>query len=439
MAIEFTCPVCGETLRVDGASVGQVVRCGGCMTMLRVPDADGASSDARASSFPDAPSAFPGSEPPPPPPPPPRNPEPIPYATPEPPRTRPSDPDEPPRPPRRRRVRRESPPTGRSPLFWIVITLGVLGVGSCVFCCGIAVLFPQQWKTLDSKKGGFKVEVPASPKNMTPRTFKPDKSFALEGTRVFGSNEEFVVMYKEITRNANDTDEKLLENAVKDLKKGVRPFGDDRSAGKDGFAGRELLFRDNQNNTCIAQVILADTRLYVLVVGSPNDMTSVNARRFFDSFQITDEKLLAKRQERRPKQPPADDGGDKADQAAEPPPKPPVKNKRLEEERSRTQQLGVELGKVGFPILARDIETRRHEAEEALERGTAAATAAFQRLAAEQERARFADLGMALAKPIFETVDRERERALEETRSHDLGVEIGKTAAIAIDEVLDKK
>jgi predicted Zn finger-like uncharacterized protein len=38
MAIEFTCPACGATLRVGDEAAGRVVRCGGCMSMLRVPD-----------------------------------------------------------------------------------------------------------------------------------------------------------------------------------------------------------------------------------------------------------------------------------------------------------------------------------------------------------------------------------------------------------------
>ena len=38
MAIEFTCPACGATLRVADEATGRVVRCGGCMSMLRVPE-----------------------------------------------------------------------------------------------------------------------------------------------------------------------------------------------------------------------------------------------------------------------------------------------------------------------------------------------------------------------------------------------------------------
>ncbi|QJW95661.1 hypothetical protein [Frigoriglobus tundricola] len=40
MAIEFVCPACGGTLRVGDETAGRVIRCGGCMTALRVPAAD---------------------------------------------------------------------------------------------------------------------------------------------------------------------------------------------------------------------------------------------------------------------------------------------------------------------------------------------------------------------------------------------------------------
>src|SRR5579871_4168738 len=40
MAIEFACPNCGGTLQVGDENAGRVIRCGGCMTALRVPIPD---------------------------------------------------------------------------------------------------------------------------------------------------------------------------------------------------------------------------------------------------------------------------------------------------------------------------------------------------------------------------------------------------------------
>ena len=38
MAIEFVCPTCTGTLQVADEAAGRVIRCGGCQTMLRVPE-----------------------------------------------------------------------------------------------------------------------------------------------------------------------------------------------------------------------------------------------------------------------------------------------------------------------------------------------------------------------------------------------------------------
>ncbi len=38
MAIEFACPTCGSTLRVDDDAAGRDIRCGKCLVVLRVPD-----------------------------------------------------------------------------------------------------------------------------------------------------------------------------------------------------------------------------------------------------------------------------------------------------------------------------------------------------------------------------------------------------------------
>ncbi len=107
MAIEFTCPACSGTLRIRDGAVGRLVRCGGCMTTLRVPE---------------VPPAFPGAEPAPALP---RPAPPAPAATPTSPP--PSDPQA-----------DEAPaPRGRS--FWVLVTLGSLAFGAFA-CCGLAAV-----------------------------------------------------------------------------------------------------------------------------------------------------------------------------------------------------------------------------------------------------------------------------------------------------------
>src|SRR5207253_9451612 len=134
MAIEFTCPACGGTLRVRDAAVGQVVRCGGCMTMLRVPDAE---------PVPPSP-AFPGAPP-----------EPPPRSVPRPPAAAsdfPNPGDAPLRPVRGTR-------------FWPMVTAATLGLGACG-CCGLAALIlpDPDWQPYESE-GGYRVDLPAAPRD----------------------------------------------------------------------------------------------------------------------------------------------------------------------------------------------------------------------------------------------------------------------------------
>src|SRR5262245_21625280 len=144
MAIEFDCPACGGTLRVGDDTAGQVVRCGGCMTMLRVPDA-ATPPTPPPPTFPTAASPYPPEGKPLPPRPPRREPEEEPH-----PEDLPDD--RPPRSRRRRRVRRPPLPAhkGRSPLFWVGVALGMIGV-FMLGCCGLALLLmpKPEWQTHD--------------------------------------------------------------------------------------------------------------------------------------------------------------------------------------------------------------------------------------------------------------------------------------------------
>jgi hypothetical protein len=59
-----------------------------------------------------------------------------------------------------------------------------------------------------------------------------------------------------------------------------------------GFPAREVEFLGNDGGTYIARVVIADTRLYIVVGGGrfvrPGN---ANIRRFIDSFKVTDPKV----------------------------------------------------------------------------------------------------------------------------------------------------
>lgn len=393
MAIEFSCPSCGGTLRVEDDAVGQVVRCGGCMEMLRVPSAP------PPPAFPDAPTnSFPGAEPFPPP---------VPPAVPRSRQERVPANDrveETPPPPRRRRVRREPPPPmGRSPLFWVTITLGILGFGSCIFCCGLAYFIPQEnWQTHKSDHGGFQVEMPSPPrKSISVPFLKQDPNLKIEGTRVLSTQEEYLVLYKDIepTEKRETTDNELLGHIVQEFKDtpGIRKVEVKTGLEMCGFPAREITFRID-DKTYVVRAVVADSRLYFLVAGGQTmQLDEDNIQRFFNSFAITDEHLIA------------------------------VAEARVERGRKKLQ--------------------RREDLKQVEELGVALAESLFQTVAAEHEQAiaaklkrqPVAELGKALGDTQFKILIGEQKlAAAERNRIQRIGLAVGKAITSAIENELAK-
>jgi hypothetical protein len=296
MAIEFVCPTCNGTLRVADDAAGRVIRCGGCLSTLRVPAADPATAP------PDGPF---GAEPP------------APPAR----RARP-DRDEPrPDPPRRRRDRdrdrdeddfdrprrrrddESPPPPGRGVFFWLVIIGTVLFLG-LLSCCGLLwwQLPKENWHWHESQQGGFKVEMPADPQpNVEDAAgIKLDKGTRAEGTvRVRGLQpEHFLVVYRDIPgtkdRVANGGgDEKELDERTDRVLGATQVQGQVRqkSITVDGFPGRELEYKGKGGKYTV-RIIVADTRLYIVMAGGQLPHGSPDVRRFVESFHVTDPKLV---------------------------------------------------------------------------------------------------------------------------------------------------
>jgi hypothetical protein len=275
MAFEFACPSCHGMLRVEEIAAGGLIRCGGCLTLLRVPGpATSSSTDP----------ALPPSE-------------------------LPSDPADPlleraealPLPdeelPRPRR-RPPPPPPGRGPLFWIVMVFGVLAIGTCSCCGGIYLLMPgASWRTHESARGGFKVDLPAEPKaNMPIPGMKADPNVTVEGAILWKRGEFYAVMYWDIlpAKARAQADEALLDSAEQGVEQEpeVRRIVRKETITVSGFHGREIEYVATDGGTYIGRFIVADSRLYALVGGGrfvhPGN---VNVRRFLDSFAVTDPKL----------------------------------------------------------------------------------------------------------------------------------------------------
>ena len=336
MAIEFACPACGGTLRVGDDTAGQVVRCGGCMTMLRVPDAAAESApSARESPYevvppPGAPidvTPLPDDEPPPA--------VARPVARPRRDRDRDRDrdySDERPRHDRPARRRPPPPPKGRGVFFWLVLVGGILLLGTVGCCGGIFLILPgENWQKHESAKGGFAVDLPAKPRpDMDKISGVPaEPGMHTEGTILLRRGEAYAIVYRDLppanTREVSD--EKLIDEAVKAMRtdKEVRTVLRDEPITVSGFPGREIEFRGTDGGWYAARVIVADTRIYVLVGGGKFVKAgNANIHRFLGSFEITDPQLKNVAQQRADaaKQAKVWEDQRKADEA-----------KRLEEER----------------------------------------------------------------------------------------------------------
>jgi hypothetical protein len=331
MAIEFVCPTCEGTLRVDDDSAGRVIRCGACLSMLRVPGVAAPPAPERPTrdSQDAPPSPFESREQPPPLPQSYTNayandPPPIPAAIP---REEPRYADDEETQPRRRRRREEDsdyddrddrddrdrrrrrsrrrrdseyapPPSGRGAFFWLAVIGGVMLFG-CVGCCGgLYFLLPsEKWQKHESAAGGFRVDLPAPPrKDMNSFAGKNDANLKIEGTIFFKRMEEYAVVYGELPpKNPwRVPDEQLIDEAIN----GVRGEGEvsrvlsEKKLKVGGYSAREVEFLAKGGGWYVMRVIITDNRVYVLVAGGRfAKQGNANVRRFMDSFEFTDPRI----------------------------------------------------------------------------------------------------------------------------------------------------
>jgi len=269
MAIEFVCPACQDTLRVGDDAAGQIVRCGSCLSTLRVPSAAAAVEEA-----PPPPTAT-------------RRPA-RPVQTPT-----DDDRDEHGEPrPHRRRSKKSG---GRGVLFWLVVISLGLGLLTCLACGGLTLILAKpRWHEYESAPGGYKVQFPAQlTPNMADQTQKPRKNNEfVEGALLIGRLETYWVLYADIDpqvrRRVKDDD--LLAKAVQDLAKesGGAIFSDVAKTLDGGYPARQvvLVLHDNEALHCL--VVIANERIYIVAAGGPFVDTGGNERirMFLDSFKI---------------------------------------------------------------------------------------------------------------------------------------------------------
>ncbi|VTU02286.1 unnamed protein product [Gemmataceae bacterium] len=291
MAVEFNCPSCGGTLRTGDGPAGRLVRCGGCLAVLRVPDAppldaldDATDPQGRTELLPVA--------------------HPAEVASPEPAEQRPPRPSRPDRSQIGDRGDDNEPPPARTRSFWVSVTLVAMFVGGCG-CCGLAaVVLPEPtWHEHESERGGFRVDLPGDADPDMARRVKPQKDRkhdGVEGTNLWTRSENYIVAHRDLKDakgNPRFPDAAFLETEVKAItSEGSVTLGRNEPATHQGFPARDFSYEFKNGGTVSGRVVLAGNRVYVLVAGGQfSELGNPNVHRFLRSFRITDKKILAMR------------------------------------------------------------------------------------------------------------------------------------------------
>ena len=164
--------------------------------------------------------------------------------------------------------------------------------------CGslIPVFTSTKWQTYESKDGGFKVELPAAVRqDVTVRGTNPNQklSYKIEGTHLWNRNEDYAVLYKDIDsaeKRKGNTKIVIQETINEFAKAGLASNGRGGDFVMNGFPATEIKFQNNFGGKYTVHVIVADARLFILLVGKNMGFPDEeNAKRFFNSFAIIDE------------------------------------------------------------------------------------------------------------------------------------------------------
>lgn len=285
MPVEFACPSCEGTLRAADGPVGRLVRCAGCMAVLKVPDSPPTDPDD------DLPSRYSERR------------EVLPLAAPvapiapAPTPARPRSPDALPE--------EEPEPGGRTVAFWSAVMLVGVGVVAIV-CCGLAAVFVPgpdwQQHEFDPQQGGFRAEFPGPPQpDMAKNLRGMPKGATVEGHRLWARGENYAVVWGDAPRTDKQgkarTDQQVLDELLKvlTLDPNIREGGVwTKPTEVGGFPAREFEIRYRNNGTVTGVAVAAGPRGYLVFAGGRFTRPgNPNVRRFIASFEITDPQLLA--------------------------------------------------------------------------------------------------------------------------------------------------
>jgi hypothetical protein len=205
--------------------------------------------------------------------------------------------DDEPRTKRSRRSDDEDKPRGRGRrrVLWLAgggLLLLLVLVG------GVLLLMQPSWQT--HQTSGFRVDLPASPRPLSEMPGGGAAGLTGVGTVLTLRREEYLVGYVTINRFGPKgdwrSDEAVLNDAINGAVNGVQ--GGKKVSEKpievSGIPGREVVIDAPGKGTAVMRVLVMLDRSYLVLVAGPLvSPESERARRFLDSFAITDETFIA--------------------------------------------------------------------------------------------------------------------------------------------------
>jgi hypothetical protein len=162
---------------------------------------------------------------------------------------------------------------------------------------------PHDWQTHEFADAGARVEIPAAPRNVARVAgLRLSRGVLTAGTVLPGRGEEYAVLRTEIDpdRRKSASDDALVAEAVAALLNDNPPARKttERPVRVNGFDGREVAYEvPERSSSGVVRVLVVGDRLFrVAVVGPGMTPDDERARRFLDSFAVTDRELLARAQ-----------------------------------------------------------------------------------------------------------------------------------------------
>lgn len=203
--------------------------------------------------------------------------------------------------PRRRRRPPAKPTGGCGGVLTVLVVLGFLVLLGCGGIIGLVfVTGGPNWQEFRSGPGGYRVELPAPArpdmKEFAAKHGPVQPGVTFEGTVLIGRLEEYGIVYLDLEPDvrAANTDEKLLDQMTADMRDGEPEVKilTSRPVTVSGFPARELDL-EVEGQRRLARIVVARTRVYTIYAGGPfTEPGEPRVRRFLDSFQVTDPRLL---------------------------------------------------------------------------------------------------------------------------------------------------